>query len=952
MKTIVLSFVLCCIGMANLNAQITYTNPVINEDAPDPSVIRGDDGYYYLFSTAEHVYRSLDLVNWSYVRQAFGGNPRGLVEEYGVYWAPCVTKQGDKYVLYFALSKWGEGDNAQIGVATATSAGGPYKLAGDEGHLFTSKEVGVSNSIDPFYIEDNGKKYIIWGSWNGIWAIELTEDGLAVKNMNTKTRLAGTKFEAAYIYKRGNYYYMFASIGACCEGARSTYQTVVGRSTSLLGDYRTKNGGYMRDNNYDVVLSTNTGFIAPGHNSRIVEDESGKTWMLFHAYDRNNVDNGRIVCLDEVKWTDDDWPYFENRGASWAEQAAPDLPYVDDDGIRYYRPRVKEQQWGTQFGTIVPADLNNDGLMEIILGAYNHQGTEEPRYNAILKTDGSGNWSEMACNLNIADRPSIIPCDINADGNIDLVAFETLGGDGMSAEQTQLFNSHTTTEGILAGNGDGTFRQLNVEIVEPNDGLPANFNSPVTDIRKCYAAAVADFNRDGWPDIVAVGQHENNVVLLNQGLSDDGLTIRLKPIYFDNGINNEGDTYDGPNFDLAIVQTADFNSDGWPDIVVSANSPDRQNTSPYWERYTEVYLNDGTGTAFRKTQFAKDKSKQNGQNPSVANGALNVGDLNSDGRTDLFLQGLGGYFTSSYWDHTFISFAGRTGTFTTPTTTNFDRLVLRNQNSTPTGAALFDWDGDGHIDIIYQGFSPTDDTQTGYIWRNAANGSGGRFSRTIRWAGGSEAATCITDWNGDGQKDIVSTGWCCDPTFLDDGQQGRILTVTYNDNPAIPNPVAIKPTDPTAQVDGSTVTLSWQPPSNAAKTTTYEVYLRDPQGRILGNCRAFISGAKIGLRKVEDFGNNGSATTATFYNLPAGTYRWGVQAVNPQYVGTRFATGSFEIIATGISITHNSSSLISHPSSIYDLQGRKIADNPSSFIHHPSSKKGIYIVDGKKIVVK
>ena len=39
-------------------------------------------------------------------------------------------------------------------------------------------------------------------------------------------------------------------------------------------------------------------------------------------------------------------------------------------------------------------------------------------------------------------------------------------------------------------------------------------------------------------------------------------------------------------------------------------------------------------------------------------------------------------------------------------------------------------------------------------------------------------------------------------------------------------------------------------------------------------------------------------------------------------------------------------------SAAYDLQGRKIAGNPSSFISHPSSQKDIFIVGGKKIVVR
>jgi arabinan endo-1,5-alpha-L-arabinosidase len=45
----------------------------------------------------------------------------------------------------------------------------------------TVNEIGVQNSIDPFYIEDDGKKYLFWGSFRGIYAIELNDDGLSLK---------------------------------------------------------------------------------------------------------------------------------------------------------------------------------------------------------------------------------------------------------------------------------------------------------------------------------------------------------------------------------------------------------------------------------------------------------------------------------------------------------------------------------------------------------------------------------------------------------------------------------------------------------------------------------------------------------------------------------------------------------------------------------------------------
>ncbi len=300
----------------------TYTNPVIDRDAPDPTVIDGGDGHYYLFATGERIYRSTDLVGWTYVGQAFGHNPRpAFVPGVDSYWAPCITWQDGRYVLYFALSTWGGVDEASIGVATAATAAGPYKLVGD-GKLFTSRDVGVRNSIDAEYFEDDGHKYLVWGSWNGIWLIELAADGLSVKDMNVKQQLAGTRFEAPYIHKRGDFYYLFCSIGSCCEGARSTYQTVVGRSNSLFGPYCDKQGNPMLENACSLLLTSNEVSIAPGHNSRIIEDAAGQTWMFYHAYLRSNPEKGRLAWLDQVTWPHG-WPTIDGCGASAGTRPAP-----------------------------------------------------------------------------------------------------------------------------------------------------------------------------------------------------------------------------------------------------------------------------------------------------------------------------------------------------------------------------------------------------------------------------------------------------------------------------------------------------------------------------------------------------------------------------------------------------------------------------------------------------
>ena len=306
------------------STRVSYTNPIVREDAPDPTIIKAN-GLYYLYATGEKIYRSNNMINWQYVRKVFEGKTRPSFVDVSSYWAPCITKQNNRYVLYFALSTWGGVDAAGIGVATASTPEGPFDIANGNGKLFQSGEVGVKNSIDPNYIEENGRKYIIWGSFYGIYGIELNSDGLTVKDTRNKFQLAGTYFEAPYIYKRGGYYYLFGSIGSCCEGDNSTYQTVVGRSTSFTGPYTARNGGRMLDNSFEVLLSGNSVWAGPGHNSRIIEDNSGTTWMTYHAYIKGQSNIGRTALIDEVKWSDDGWPYFTNGVPSNTQQEGPDV---------------------------------------------------------------------------------------------------------------------------------------------------------------------------------------------------------------------------------------------------------------------------------------------------------------------------------------------------------------------------------------------------------------------------------------------------------------------------------------------------------------------------------------------------------------------------------------------------------------------------------------------------
>ena len=311
-KLLLLSFLSYSAG---LMAENTYTNPVVDYSLPDPSVIKGDDGYYYLYATEDirnlPIHRSKDLVNWELVGTAFTDETRPDFEPKGGLWAPDINKIGDKYVLYYSMSVWGGEWTCGIGCAVADTPAGKFK---DCGMMFCSNGINVQNSIDPFYIEDGGKKYLFWGSFHGIYGIELSDDGLKVKEGAKPVQVAGDAYEGTYIHKRDGYYYLFASIGRCCEGIKSTYTTVVGRSDKLFGPYFDKQGRSMSDNHHEILIQKNESFVGTGHNSEIVTDKAGDDWMFYHAVKVSDPD-GRVLMLDKIVW-EDDWPSVKTNSPS------------------------------------------------------------------------------------------------------------------------------------------------------------------------------------------------------------------------------------------------------------------------------------------------------------------------------------------------------------------------------------------------------------------------------------------------------------------------------------------------------------------------------------------------------------------------------------------------------------------------------------------------------------
>ncbi len=292
-----------------------YRNPVFEPVFADPSVIQAKDGWLYAFGTEDDwgdgegrraipMLRSQDLVEWTYIGEAFAEGRRPDWKS-AYLWAPDINQVGDQYVLYYSLSLWGD-HNPGIGVATSDAPEGPYE---DHGKLFDSEQIGVENSIDPMLFQAEEAPYFFWGSFNGIYGIEMAADGLST--VGEKFMIAGDAYEAPYIVKRDGAFWFFGSTGSCCEGERSTYAVAVGRADRLKGPYFDRDGTELMNGGRTQILHGADAFVGPGHVA-VIQDEAGTDWLVYHAIDPDQPTamSGaprRPLMIDPIDWQGG-WP--------------------------------------------------------------------------------------------------------------------------------------------------------------------------------------------------------------------------------------------------------------------------------------------------------------------------------------------------------------------------------------------------------------------------------------------------------------------------------------------------------------------------------------------------------------------------------------------------------------------------------------------------------------------
>ncbi len=97
------------------------------------------------------------------------------------------------------------------------------------------------NSIDPFFIEDNGSKYLFWGSYSdaptqGTYGVKMSDDGKSIPDLTKKIKIAAGDFEAVMIHKRDDYYYFLRIKGKLLRRCKKQIQCSCWKSRKIFLD--------------------------------------------------------------------------------------------------------------------------------------------------------------------------------------------------------------------------------------------------------------------------------------------------------------------------------------------------------------------------------------------------------------------------------------------------------------------------------------------------------------------------------------------------------------------------------------------------------------------------------------------------------------------------------------------------------------------------------------------
>ena len=282
----------------------TFTNPVLDQDFPDPDVLKLDDVYYAYATNANDVNiqaaRSTDLVHWEVLEDALPNLPDWAVQDFGWAWAPEVfTPSEGAYVMYFTARFAIGFDGTQcIGVATSEDPAGPFLSSNSEPLICQTDQGG---SIDPsMFVNDDGQRYVLWkndGNSSGyqVWLYiqEVSSDGLTRQGeprrlLSVDERWEGNLVEAPTLWQQDGKYYLFYSANTYNDRRYATGYAV---ADNIFGPYTKAE---------EPLIATDlaAGLVGPGGQD-VITGPHGGIWIIFHGW---APDGYRRLYLAPLDW--------------------------------------------------------------------------------------------------------------------------------------------------------------------------------------------------------------------------------------------------------------------------------------------------------------------------------------------------------------------------------------------------------------------------------------------------------------------------------------------------------------------------------------------------------------------------------------------------------------------------------------------------------------------------
>ena len=340
------------------NSELPMPKFQMNVAVHDPSIIKADDGFYYIFGSHMAAAKSEDLIDWTLISRDATNKGCTLVEnvqeqmkealKYAkttTFWAPDVVQLANgTYVMYYCTCE-GSSPLSMLGIAYADKPEGPYV---NQGVILRSGYPGYNanvypNVVDPTtFFDKDGRLWMVYGSYSGgIYILEMdTETGFPkpgqLNNGLGKKLLGGNhaRIEAPYIMYSPDtdYYYLFLSFGGL--NANDGYNIRVCRAKNPDGPYEDAQGNNMikcagrpgtffNDPDYapyGVKLMGGYEFLAaqgdknritlayrsPGHNSCYYDEETGRYFIVFHTRFANSGESFQVrvhqMYMNEAGW--------------------------------------------------------------------------------------------------------------------------------------------------------------------------------------------------------------------------------------------------------------------------------------------------------------------------------------------------------------------------------------------------------------------------------------------------------------------------------------------------------------------------------------------------------------------------------------------------------------------------------------------------------------------------